>query len=236
MRQIPSIIVVLLQCVSLSSFAASGQTTNNGGNLAEIRFTDAWKNLGKRFAPCLTPQNLCQLSRQQLRSLSSAIQTRNVRPMVLPGKRLLYHENGDAKSEAEIYGVVLGALQDCNFALEPETLTEIVTKANEISHFTPVKLNGGQNWFFFIQGKELFVEDAGGVKELSALFRDTLRLEAAAPILFHGLWAKNIAGMIELGGRVNYDRAGEKSGGFTILMSPTKEGLLPLRTSLTVFR
>lgn len=209
--------------------------------MAKARYAEAWKNLGRFMAPCLTPQNLCELTRQQLRALNSAMVARNTRAIFVPGLHLLQLEDGTVKSPTEMFEVVLGVLQDCNYALEPASLNQIVLRAANISQLTQVKLRDGQTWFIF-QRKGLWIEDVAGVKDLTPQFRWMLGLSTHAALSFDQVWAKNIAGLIEIGGRVSEQRAGQRAGGssdtlgFTMLITPLKDGTLPSRISLTVFR
>ena len=227
--------MLLLQCVTPASFAAKGHTTNNGGNLAEIRFTDAWRNFESRMAPCLTPQNICRLNARQLATLKSAVQNKPSMPMVMPSEGLLYHDGGAPKSDAEMYEVVLAILQDCGSSLNADSIGEISARALAVTSFAGVQLFRGQTWFVF-QRKGLFVEYTGGVQDFTQQFRSLLKLPTGAPVNFERVWIRNNGGLIEISGRVIYTKDVQKDNGFTLLINPFEDGTIPARTSLTVFR
>lgn len=233
MGQISNVIKLLVLCATLPSFIAGAHTSHNAAKSAELRYAAAWETLATRMAPCLTPQNICQLSRQQLRALKLALEARSKRPMVLPVPGAISYEDGAPKSEGEILEAVLGVLQDCNYALEPESLRDIVSKALEVSDFMVLPVHGGEPWIMF-QRRGLFIEEASGVTDLTGHFRSMLHLAPDETLRFTGLWSKNIAGMIEIGGRVNNGSAGESR--FTMLIGRTKSGPVPSRVSLTVFQ
>jgi hypothetical protein len=227
--------MVLLQCVTQTSFAAKGHTTNNGGNLAEIRVTDAWRNFEAVMAPCLTPNNLCGLEPRALEALKAALAAKAGRPLVLPAEEVLYQAAGVPKSEAEMHEIILSSLQSCGPALTGISAREIAGRALAISPFAQVRLGGGPVWSVF-QREGIFVEDAARVQDLTPKFRALLRLPEGAKLRFERLYAREIGGgLIEIGGRVGYVKEVERNDRFTILAQP-EGGALPQRYELVVFR
>lgn len=187
------------------------------------------------MAPCLTKANLCGLSEAQKRRLQSAVTNKANMPMVMPAEELLYHADGSAKSEAEMYEVVLSITQDCGGALSTVAMEGIVPRALEFENFFSVTLFNGQTWHVF-QRNGIFVEDVRAVHDLTPSVRQTLRLPADAPIKFERVWVRRVDGLVEFGGRITYVKAVTKNNGFTFTINPFADGTIPGDVGLVIFR